>query len=35
MLWTVYAENSAAHPESTSDILGATLTESIQLLEAA
>jgi hypothetical protein len=34
-LWTVYAENSAAHPESTSDILGATLTESIQLLEAA
>ena len=35
MLWTVYAENSAAHPERTSDILGATLTESIQLLEAA
>jgi hypothetical protein len=35
MLWTVFAENSAAHPESTSDILGATLTESIQLLEAA
>ncbi len=34
-LWTVYAENSAAHPESTSDILEATLTESIQLLEAA
>jgi hypothetical protein len=31
----VFAENSAAHPESTSDILGATLTESIQLLEAA
>jgi hypothetical protein len=35
MLWTVFAENSAAHPENTSDILGATLTESIQLLEAA
>ena len=35
MLWTVFAENSAAHPESTSDILGATLIESIQLLEAA
>jgi hypothetical protein len=35
MLWSVFAENSAAHPESTSDILGATLTESIQLLEAA
>ena len=35
MLWTVFAENPAAHPESTSDILGATLTESIQLLEAA
>ena len=35
ILWTVYAENVEAHPESNADILAATLSESIQLLEAA
>jgi hypothetical protein len=35
ILWAVYAENVEVHPESNADILAATLSKSIQLLEAA